>query len=122
MSAAKKAPRHLSAPSKRWFADVVRDYELADHHLKLLQLAAECWDRTREAQTAISADGLTFRDDRGNIRAHPAVAIERDARLQFARLLRELDLDAGAPAESRPPQLARNRYKPRTVSRGAAHA
>ena len=55
-------------------------------------------------------DGLTVTTADGGMKAHPAVAIERDARLAFARLVRELDLDAGAPSGgSRPPALGSNR-------------
>ena len=36
---------------------------------------------------------------------HPAVAIERDARIAFLRAVRELALaDAGEPTEIRPPR------------------
>lgn len=65
----------------------------------------------REAGNALAAHGaLTFSDERGVIRAHPCVAMERDARTAFARLVRELDLDTGAPSEApRPPALLSNR-------------
>jgi len=44
------------------------------------------------------------------MRPHAAIAIERDSRLAFARLLRELDLDAAAaPERARPPALRSNR-------------
>lgn len=46
-------------------------------------------------------EGPTFVDDRKNVRAHPAIAIERDARVGFARLVRELDLDTEPPTPSR---------------------
>jgi hypothetical protein len=42
------------------------------------------------------------------IRPHPAVSIERDSAIRFARLLRELGL-GDEPADSRPPAL-RGRY------------
>lgn len=99
-------PKHLSPSSRRWWADVVRNFELESHHLKLLSLAAEALDRTEQARAQIAKDGMTV-PGRFGPRTHPAVAIERDSRLAFARLLRELDLDADMPSERRPPALRR---------------
>jgi P27 family predicted phage terminase small subunit len=79
----------------------LRDYLLEAHHVRLLQLAGEAWDRCQQARQAIAADGITIKDDRGNIRAHPAVQIEKDSRIAFARIIRELDLDVEAPVSSR---------------------
>jgi hypothetical protein len=42
------------------------------------------------------ADGLTVEGAHGK-KTHPAVNIERDSRLAFARILRELDLDEPVP-------------------------
>lgn len=104
-------PAHLSADAAALWRDTLRDYALEPHHLRLLQLACEAWDRARQAKAELTAHGaLTFKDERGTIRAHPAVAMERDARTAFARLVRELDLDTGPPAEAkRPPALVSNR-------------
>jgi phage terminase small subunit len=90
---------------------VTADFDLEGHHLRLLQAAAEAWDRMQQARTALAEHGsLTFTDASGNLKAHPAEAIERNARTAFARLVRELDLDAGPPAErSRPPAIHSNR-------------
>lgn len=106
-----EAPAHLSADAAQWWRSVVTDYELEPHHLRLLEAAANAWDRMEQARQALADHGgITFTDDKGMIRSHPAVAIERDARTAFARLVRELDLDAGAPADSRrPPALVSNR-------------
>lgn len=106
-----KAPAHLSPDARAWWASVVQDYELEPHHVHLLQSAAEAWDRMQQARKALADHGgLTFTGANGDLKTHPAVAIERDARIAFARLVRELDLDAGAPSErSRPPALYSNR-------------
>jgi phage terminase small subunit len=90
---------------------VVAEYLLEQHHLRLLQLAAEAWDSAQQARTAIAEHGMTFIDRFGSPRTRPEVAIERDARLAFARLVRELDLDCEPPASSgsRPPSLISNR-------------
>lgn len=104
-------PDHLSPDAAVWWRSVVSDFDLEPHHLRLLQSACEAWDRQQEARRSIADHGsLTFIKANGDIATHPAVGVEKDARIAFARLVRELDLDAGAPAEGRrPPALASNR-------------
>jgi phage terminase small subunit len=103
-------PKHLSAKTRRWFAAVCNDFELEDHHVRLLELACEAWDRTQAARAVIDAEGMVYTDRFGAPRARPEIAIERDSRLAFARLVRELDLDIDPPPESsRPPALRSNR-------------
>lgn len=83
---------------------MVAGYALAAHHLRLLQAACESWDRMQAARAIVDAEGVTVKDRYGVPKAHPAVAIERDCRTSFARLVRELDLDAEALADPRPPR------------------
>lgn len=106
-----KAPAHLSDPTRAWWRSVVRDYALEPHHMRLLQAAAECWDRLQEARELLARDGLVIEGREGGMRPHPAAAIERDSRIAFARLVRELDLDVEPPAAAarRPPPLTSNR-------------
>jgi len=105
-----KAPPHLAAETAAWWLHVHAEFSLEQHHVRLLTLAAEAWDRCGQARALIDADGPVTVTPDGGLMAHPAVAIERDARLAFARVLRELDLDATAPPErARPPGLHSNR-------------
>jgi len=102
-------PRHLRSLTRKWYATVLEDYALEPHHVRLLSLACEAWDRAAAAREIINAEGLTFTDRHGQPRARPEIAIERDSRIAFARLIRELDLDEiPTPEASRPPLLARN--------------
>lgn len=104
------APPHLTDSTAAWWVSVLTDYDLEPHHIHLLTLAAEALDRTAQAREIIDTDGPVVRTADGNVKAHPAVGIERDARLAFARILRELDLDTEAPTErARPPALRSNR-------------
>src|ERR1700687_122991 len=101
-----KAPKHLKPATRKWFELVTKTYELEPHHERLLQLAAEAWDRGEEAREAIARHGLPCLDRYGGPRVRPEVGIENAARAGFARLIRELDLDVAAPASpSRPPLL-----------------
>ena len=103
-----KAPRHLRQATRQWFEQVMQDFVLEPHHVRLLTLACEAWDRCQQAREALHRHGLTFVDFHGSPKPRPEVAIERDSRLAYARLLRELQLDIAAPDEPpRAPALGR---------------
>lgn len=106
-SSAFKVPKHLRKPTQNWVKSVLSEYDLDEHHMKLLTAAAESWDRICAAREIIDGQGLTFLDRFGQPKARPEVAIERDNKVVFARLLRELALDADAPTEA--PRTVRTR-------------
>src|SRR4051794_23590428 len=110
-------PSYLSPAMKEWWTAVLDDYDLDRHHLHLLEGACGAWDRMMEARTALDANGLIFNDQNNCPKTQPEVAIERDSRLAFARLVRELDLDEAPPPEprGRPPGLRSNRTVKRRV-------
>ena len=100
------APAYLQPATRAWWEAVVSRWQLEDHHVRLLTLAGEAWDRGQQAREQILVDGPTTGTKAGGLRCHPAVKVESDCRLAFARLLRELDLDLEAPpAASRPAPL-----------------
>ncbi len=102
-----RAPKHLRNETKAFWLSVLRDYQLEAHHVKLLTSACESWDRATEARETISTEGAFFRNRHGEIKPHPGLAVERDNRGLFARLIRELSLTADNPTESysRPPRI-----------------
>jgi phage terminase small subunit len=105
-----RAPAHLRPATKKWWLAVVADWDLEDHHRRLLTLAGESWDRCCQARESIDENGPVYTDRFGTPRARPEVAIERDSRLAFARLVRELCLDQVGPPDSRPPRAGGSRY------------
>src|SRR3954468_9313669 len=105
-------PPHLAPPTAQWWSSVMTDYQLEPHHVRLLQLAAEAWDRAQQARTVIAETGLTYQNRFGDPVLRPEVAVERDSPAAFPPLVRELDLDVEAPSEvriGRPPGLKSNR-------------
>ena len=103
-------PSHLEPATQAWWRWVVTTYRLEEHHLKLLVLACEAFDRSVAARQAIGEHGLTYNNRHGEPRPRPEITVERDARLAFARLLREIDLDADPPSsEKQIPSLTRYR-------------
>ena len=104
------APRHLRPETAKWFRSVCAEYVLEAHHVRLLRLAAEAWDRCEKAREVLDREGVSYRDRFDCPRARPEVAIERDSRIAFSRLIRELDLDTSlTPDPSRPPAISSNR-------------
>src|SRR5215204_4405685 len=103
------APSHLTASTKKWWKTVVTTFVLEAHHLHLLKLACEALDRAEQARQALATLGTTYLDRFNAPHPRPEVAIERDSRIAYARLCRELDLDTEMPEASRPPPLRSNR-------------
>lgn len=106
-----RAPAHLRSETRAWFGAVCADYQLESHHIRLLTHACEAFDRCTQAREILATEGVTIPTGGGGCKAHPAIAIERDSRLAFARLVRELDLDYEPPSSARsgPPGLRSNR-------------
>lgn len=77
-------------------AAILADFALEPHELAILRLAAHAADRAAEARACVAAEGLTV-SGRFGVKAHPALAIARDAEAQMLRCLRALNLQAGDP-------------------------
>jgi phage terminase small subunit len=96
-NSAPKAPEHLRLDTKAWWASVHANWRLEEHHSRLLTMAAEAWDRACQAREILADDGILLGGREGGSRPHPAIAIERDSRIAFARLIAQLNLDGEAP-------------------------
>jgi phage terminase small subunit len=94
-----KPPGYLRPETRAWFSGVIADYDMQPHHIKLLTLAAEAWDRGQQARELLLAEGVIVTSRQGP-KAHPGIAIERDARLAFARIVAQLSLDTEPPIDS----------------------
>jgi hypothetical protein len=80
-------------------------WELDDPSLLILEGALECFDRMREAQRIIAKEGPTIKDRWGQVKAHPAILVERDAKTSMLRHVKmlALDLEPLNDAPGRPP-------------------
>jgi P27 family predicted phage terminase small subunit len=108
-NAVPQPPKHLRADTKRWYASIIDEFALDSHHIRLLTKACESWDRSELAREALAKHGLTYTDRFGSPKARPECAIDRDNKISFARLIREIGLDVSPPAETRPTTLRGNR-------------
>ena len=95
MTEAKAAPSHLTKSTRGFWLTVVSTNNLDPHRVRLLTLGCEALDRCVAARELVTRDGLVVNGREGGMRPHPAIAIERDSRLAFVRIMRELGLDAG---------------------------
>ena len=103
MNTLSRPPKYLSSAARRLWRETVESYELERHHLELLERACRSLDTALDAEEILRTAGLVV-EGRYGVRAHPAVGIARDARTQFARLLREIDLEVIAAPDPRTPR------------------
>jgi len=94
-----KAPPHLSPDARDLWRTVLAGWDLDAASLVVLRSACEALARVEEARRLLKREGIVLRDHHGRRVAHPAVVIERDARLQFLRAWRQLGLDLEPPGQ-----------------------
>jgi hypothetical protein len=94
----------LSRKARAFQSKVEKTYTLEAHHKLLLQSACGCLDRIDSARSEVAKAGEYYVDRWGQPREHPGLKVERDQKILFARLMRELCLDGVEPGEVRPPR------------------
>lgn len=99
-----RAPAHLSRSSKSLWKAVHDGYRLGDHHRKLLVLFCEALDQGEQARLEVARSGAYLTDRFGQLKASPAVGVQRDSAIRAARLLRDLGLDGDDDLPVRPPR------------------
>jgi hypothetical protein len=75
------------------WAAVMAAYDLDADETTILRLALEAVDRYDEARRLIAAEGPVVQDRFGQLKPHPATAIENASAIRAGRLWRLLDLD-----------------------------
>jgi phage terminase small subunit len=85
------SPSHLSTASKRYYRNVVAEYELSEHQLVLLTQICEQRDIADRAWEVVSKR-ITYETSSGTRKAVPELTVQRQALALQARLLGQLDL------------------------------
>ena len=68
-------PGHLSAESKKFWAEIISEYSIVDAAgLKILRVALEAFDRAQAAREAIDAAGMLLTDKYGQQKVNPLIA------------------------------------------------
>lgn len=89
-----KPPKNLSTEARKWWRQILDEYCIDDPSgLLLLQTALEAFDRMRQAQKIVDDQGATVIDRFQQVKSHPQLTIERDARSQMIQALKALNLD-----------------------------
>ena len=99
----REAFKKLKPATKKWVKRVQSNWELDEHHDRLLILAGQAWDRAQDAKSIVDEKGPMVKDRFGQDKQNPCCELERQSMITFSRLLRELGLDIIAPDDSRPP-------------------
>lgn len=93
-------PDCISAEAAEWWTKITDEYSIDDPAgLLLLQTALEAFDRMRQAQRTIQAEGATLADRFEQLKPHPLLVTERDSRGQMLQAMKLLKLDF-QPGES----------------------
>jgi phage terminase small subunit len=89
-----RPPSHLKPCEAAMWRKLVAEHEFGDvASLALLKTALESHQRARLSREQIDEEGATVGDRFGQLKSHPLLAAERDARSSFIGALKALNLD-----------------------------
>jgi phage terminase small subunit len=85
-------PAHLSKKMKEFWRGVFELKNLQPFQTLILKEACEAFDRAEQSRRILKREGLTYEDRFKQPRSRPEVAIERDSKALFAKLLGQIHL------------------------------
>jgi hypothetical protein len=88
-------------PRQAWWRTVTVAYDFEPHHHLLLEAAGNAWDAMEAARLEIAREGPSYLNKEGEPRPRPECAVLRDSRAAFARIIKDLGLDAAPPPTPR---------------------
>lgn len=95
-----KIPADIEEEAKKYIADVCDMLEsngvMESVDTAALTMLARNYSMFIKANKQLEKDGLTVVSDRGNIAAHPAIKIAKDAQVQAMKVMAEFGLTAKA--------------------------
>jgi P27 family predicted phage terminase small subunit len=87
-------PSHLGKPEQKIWRDIHADFDLSTKAAAhVLVSALEAHQRARVCREAIESEGMTSVGRDGQIRTHPLLPVERDARHAWLAGLKALGLE-----------------------------
>lgn len=104
MTQNRRSPSNLGESGRRFWKNVLAEYEFArTHDFELLAQACGCLDLIEQCHEAIVKDGLFQSDRYGRRIEHDAAKVERAQKKLFLSIVRELalTLDRGEPQKTR---------------------
>jgi hypothetical protein len=86
-------PRYLSRQMKNFWKLTFERRDLQPHEEAIFLEACRSFERAEQARKVLLRKGLTYDDRFGQPRPRPEIAVERESRLVFAKLIKHLNLD-----------------------------
>jgi len=93
VTTAAAAPAHLSAESQALWRELADQFTDTARQILLLE-ALILRDHAETARRTVESEGMTMKSASGTIHVHPLARFEVDCRARFAKIWRQLNLDA----------------------------
>jgi len=79
--------------AKRLWREIHAKFTLEADQCEVLRTACDALARLYQARDVLNNEGLTFQSPSGQIRSHPANAIEKQSRVGFLQAIKQLGID-----------------------------